>query len=150
MKQRQDIPHSRADVEVLPDLEEVEDRMRMAMQAVDACSDSADPDMSAAMRAAQAAATAAASASILVSPQIIRLPCSLHLLRVHSNAPRPPLANIEKLVIMSVPRCAHNDSLMGLQTAVPAVLGKVIRTEVPCRPGAIMRLPACGSWAALA
>lgn len=84
MKQRQDIPHSRADVEILPDLEEVEDRMGMAMQAVDACSDSADPVMSAAMRSAQAAATAAASASILVRPQIIRLPYSLHLLLVHS------------------------------------------------------------------
>ena len=70
-------------MEVLPDLEEVEDRMRMAMQAVDACSDSADPDMSAAMHAAQAAATAAASASILVSPQIIALPYFLQLLRAH-------------------------------------------------------------------
>ena len=57
-------------MEVLPDLEEVEDRMRMAMQAVDACSGSTDPDMSTAMRAAQAAATAAASASILVSPRL--------------------------------------------------------------------------------
>ena len=71
-------------MEVLPDLEEVEDRMRVAMQVVDACSGSTNPDMSTAMRAAQAAATAAASASILVSPQIIRLPYSLHLPRVHS------------------------------------------------------------------
>lgn len=71
-------------MEVLPDLEEVEDRMRMAMQAVDACSGSTDPDMSTAMRAAQSAATAAASASILVSPQIIKLHYSLHLPRMHS------------------------------------------------------------------
>ncbi len=55
-------------MEVLPDLEEVEDRMQMAMQAVDATSGSHDPDMSAAMHAAQAAAVSAASASILVSP----------------------------------------------------------------------------------
>ena len=51
---------------------------------------------------------------------------------------------------MSVSRCAHNDSLSGSQTAVPAVLCKVIRKKVTCRPGAVMRLPACGSWAALA
>ena len=66
VKQRQTVPHSRADVEVLPDMEEVQERMAMAMQAVDAYAGSSDAPLSAVMRAANDAATAAASASTLV------------------------------------------------------------------------------------
>ena len=69
VKQRQDVPHSRADVEVLPDAEEVQERMDMAMQAVDACSGASGAPLSVIMQAADAAATAAASASTLASPQ---------------------------------------------------------------------------------
>ncbi len=61
------MPHSRADVEVLPDVEEVQERMEMAMQLVDACSGVSEAPLSTIMQAAEAAATAAASASTLVS-----------------------------------------------------------------------------------
>ena len=61
------MPHSRADVEVLPDVEEVQERMEMAMQLVDACSGVSEAPLSAIMQAAETAATAAASASTLVS-----------------------------------------------------------------------------------
>ena len=53
-------------MEVLPDVEEVQERMDMAMQAVDACSSSSEASLSIIMQAADAAATAAASASTLV------------------------------------------------------------------------------------
>ena len=66
VQQLQSVPHSRADVEVLPDLEEVQDRMQLAMRTVDAISGSSEADLSAVMQSAHAAATAAASASSLV------------------------------------------------------------------------------------
>ena len=47
-------------------MEEVQERMAMAMQAVDAYAGSSDAPLSAVMRAANDAATAAASASTLV------------------------------------------------------------------------------------
>lgn len=67
MSQRQAVPHSRADVEMLPDLEDVQDKMQLAMRAVDACPAGSDADMVLVMQSAHAAATAAASASTLVS-----------------------------------------------------------------------------------
>lgn len=67
MTQRQDVPHSRADVEVLPDVEEVQERMGMAMHLVDACSGVSEAPLSTIMQATEAAATAAASASTLVT-----------------------------------------------------------------------------------
>ena len=57
-------------MEVLPDLEEVQERMANAMETVDACSGSSEADVSAVMQAANAAAIAAASASTLVGSQI--------------------------------------------------------------------------------
>ena len=66
VQQLQSVPHSRADVEVLPDLEEVQDRMQLAMRTVDAISGSSEADLSSVMQSAHAAATAAASASSLV------------------------------------------------------------------------------------
>ena len=56
-------------MEVLPDLEEVQERMANAMETVDACSGSSEADVSAVMQAANAAAIAAASASTLVGTQ---------------------------------------------------------------------------------
>ena len=66
VQQLQSVPHSRADVEVLPDLEEVQDRMQLAMRTVDVISGSSEADLSVVMQSAHAAATAAASASSLV------------------------------------------------------------------------------------
>ena len=71
VQQLQSIPHSRADVEVLPDQEEVQDRLQLAMHTVDAISGPSQSDLSAVMQSAHVAATAAASASSLVRQMLL-------------------------------------------------------------------------------